>query len=407
MILLLCKVNTYVFKELGISSPRQAALNPLWLGIDSVINLCNTIMEDYKGLSRKCVDWIRSEGIRVREVRKTDPAKARLIQGLIRANEINVVYLEDHFCDFMIQKLVKDKNELIQRNKDIYDLRIKFAKLHGKSKTTTGDVYTIDEERFISDHKESEHHIKAAITENVVNIKETKLAYVREMESMTRQMSMRRTAIAKATGLIKAIDEYNRTSVEVVDRLKSLMDLQRRRVQGHANQKMFAKVGLAGWRFFDGGSNLIPNLYECWRKGLITTAWGHNALWDRIKTPAGNFYNLLHSKVRVQAIEIGTDTRLFTRKLKIAQDREEAFINNFAKMKDDMAEDRNCSEYAGFDQDEFSELSDIDEKLEFETADDKEDLGYAKVYREKAFRLFQEQLDGIKKIWEENDRPST
>jgi hypothetical protein len=116
---------------------------------------------------------------------------------------------------------------------------------------------------------------------------------------------------------------------------------------------------------------------------------------------------LLHSKVRVQAIEIGTDTRLFTRKLKIAQDREEAFINNFAKMKDDMAEDRNCSEYAGFDQDEFSELSDIDEKLEFETADDKEDLGYAKVYREKAFRLFQEQLDGIKKIWEENDRPST
>ena len=59
MIIRVNKVTSAVFKQQLIPSPRQASLNPLWIDIETVINLCNLIFPDIEGLSLQCVDWIR------------------------------------------------------------------------------------------------------------------------------------------------------------------------------------------------------------------------------------------------------------------------------------------------------------------------------------------------------------
>jgi len=228
---------------------------------------------------------------------------------------------------------------------------------------------------------------------------------------MVRIMSIGRGAIAKATGLIKALDEYNEESIIIVNKVTEVFKGEIPMVTGTDKKKMVGKMGMKGYTFFEHGSHLMPNLLKNWEKEIKASQWGYDKLYNRIKESSNNFSLLIKSNFAFSVTQIRSDPNIYQRAIKIKADRETYFQENFENMKNVM-EPLECSEYGAIDPDMTSfNYSDIDDKSQMVMEDDEEfdDQGSydyycnANVYKSDIFDKLGPLLQGIKKIWKDKE----
>jgi hypothetical protein len=168
---------------------------------------------------------------------------------------------------------------------------------------------------------------RRVMAENMNLVEDQKYAMINQIGQLRKAMNMRRSAVGKMVGLVKAMDENTRRVKRQVAEMRQVCITSRKTyLQEEDKRALYTQIKYEGVSFLESGSNLPKENYAEFAE-LTKNRLRDD--WLKLQFTGNNFGNTIHKRLGVNNRNIQDDPIMFQRNRKVANSRDENCLANY------------------------------------------------------------------------------
>jgi hypothetical protein len=278
-------------------------------------------------MSSEINDFVKSENLRCKKLRRTDKQASLFLEKCLKVDEISVPYLSEFLLGKILYEKVTEAMKIRQKNERIESKIKELGQSRKCSDFPCEDVMVMNNKGKITPHNCDIDLTRRVLNENMNLVEDQKFAMINQIGQLRKAMNMRRSAVGKMVGLVKAMDENTRRVKRQVAEMRQVCITSRKTyLQEEDKRALYKQIKYEGVSFLESGSNLPK---EGYKEFTELTKSRLRDDWLKLKFTGDNFSNTVHKRLGANNRNIQDDPKLFQRHQKIGNSKDETSLANY------------------------------------------------------------------------------
>jgi hypothetical protein len=324
---LMIKLGQFVSVQKRLPKIGVKNYDQIFVSRQDMIAISEKFFPSNAALSSEIYDYVKSENTRCKQLRRTDKQASLILEKCLKVDEISVPYLSDFLVGKILSEKVTEAAKIREQNERI-ESKIKEL---GQSRVVKNfpceDVMVMDHAGNIRPDDCDIGLTRKVLAENMNLVQDQKYAMINQIGQLRKAMNMRRSAVGKMVGLVKAMDENTRRVKRQVAEMRQVCITSRKTyLQEEDKRELYKQIKYEGVNFLESGSNL-PN--EGYKEFAELTKSRLRNDWLKLQFTGNNFGNTVHKRLGANNRKIQDDPKMFQRHRKVGNSKDENCLANY------------------------------------------------------------------------------
>jgi hypothetical protein len=324
---LMIKLGQFISVQKRLPKIGVKNYDQIFVSRQDMIAISEKFFPGNAAMSSEINDYVKSENLRCKKLRRTDKQASLFLEKCLKVDEISVPHLSEFLLEKILSEKVIEAVKIRQQNERIESKIKEVGQSRKCSDFPCEDVMIMNNAVNIRPHACDIDLTRRVLHENMNLVEDQKFAMMNQIGQLRKAMNMRRSAVGKMVGLVKAMDENTRRVKRQVAEMRQVCITSRKTyLQEEDKRALYKRIKYEGVSFLESDSNLPK---EGYKEFAEITKNRMRDDWLKLQFTGNNFANTIHKRLGANNRNIQDDPKMFQRHRKVGNSKDENCLANY------------------------------------------------------------------------------